>query len=130
MSEEQSEFGKGLVICLVKFAEHWERLIDDVRRYKELAKERPDLYSESSAVEIAMNGAGDHLYDIEVPESMKGTEIESMVEELQDKGLKMRLSMQGERYVFEDAAALFQLARDISLAIDKRLGLDAEIGKW
>ena len=130
MSEEQSEFGKGLVICLVKFAEHWERLIADVRRYKELAKERPDLYSESSAVEIAMNGAGDHLYDIEVPESMKGTEIESMVEELQDKGLKMRLSMQGERYVFEDAAALFQLARDISLAIDKRLGLDAEIGKW
>ncbi len=131
MAEEQSEYGKGLVICLVKFAEHWERLLRDVQSYKELGVKvnKPDLFSESHAVELSMNGAGDHLFDIEVPDSMKGTDIERMVVDLQDRGLQMRCAYDSNLKV-SDAEELFALARQIALAIDKHLGLNAQLGTW
>ncbi len=36
-----SEFGKGFIICLVKFAEHASKLSADLARYKELAENSP-----------------------------------------------------------------------------------------
>jgi hypothetical protein len=38
MSEERSDFGKGLVICLVKFAEHFAQLARNIVHKKRCSR--------------------------------------------------------------------------------------------
>ena len=81
----ESEFGKGLVICLVKFAEHFERLHTELETYKKLAEQNPanaELFTESHAVKMWANAATDHLYEIEVPKSWEKTEVGKAIMEL------------------------------------------------
>ena len=129
---EESEFGKELVVCLVKFAEHQWRIHGDLETYKSMHEKNPDLFSESHAVHMHMNGASDHLYDIKVPEGIKGSLIGEKVTELQTKGLAMGHNYEKkENWTKEDAFALYDLAIEIALLIDtKLLGLNAEKGQW
>jgi len=87
--DNKSEFGKGLVICLVKFAEHFMKLEDCLRQYAEMREKHPDLFTEQEAVEMWANGASDHLYDIEVPEGKDWDEIRIKVDDLKSLGLQM-----------------------------------------
>lgn len=128
--ENQSEFGKGLVICLVKFAEHFERWQEQKKLYEGMRKKRPDLFNESEAVEMYFNAASDHLYDIEVPEKWQGAEIGKKVKELQDRGLEIGHGYTGKKWAEEDVDDLHKLCREIALLIDKELGLNPEIGEW
>jgi len=89
----QSEFGKGLAICLVKFAEHYERWSRDRVREEEMAVKtgRTDLFNERHSVESFFNAASDHLYEIEVPATWKKKKIARKVRELQDFALMICL---------------------------------------
>lgn len=129
--KQESEFGKGLVICLVKFAEHQARWQEQKKFYQDINKKHPEHFRESDAVEIHMNGASDHLYEIEVPEAWKGTEIDSKVTELQDLGLAMGHGFRQKKVWTEaDVLGAYELAEEIALLIDKKLGLDAQKGQW
>ena len=108
----KSESGKGLVICLVKFAEHSE-----------------ELKIPSTNIYLWANAASDHLYDIEVPEGKEWDKIRGKVKELQCKGLEMG-HRPGAKPSFKDALALKNLAQDIALMIDRKLGLKPQRGQW
>ena len=138
MSEEkeQSEFGKGLVICLVKFSEHKDRWQSDKETYKRLNERNPELFggkggAMSHAVHMHMNGASDHLYEITVPEGIKQSAIGEKVEELKTKGLKMGHGFERDNFTEKEMLDLYDLAEEIAILIDvKLLGINAEVGIW
>ena len=126
-----SEFGKGLVICLVKFAEHAMKLRDDLELYNKMVSDNPKLFDESHAVEMWANGASDHLYEIEAPEGKDWDDIRIKVDDLKTLGLKMGHEMFGcSQYKADDAWALQELTREIALLIDEKLGLKPDLGDY
>ena len=127
---EDSEFGKGLVICLVKFAEHRWRWHEQRKVYKELREKHPDHFTIGSAVESHFNGASDHLYEIEVPERWKRKKLGKKVKELQDFGLEMGHSFNGRNWTEKDVDKAYTMCQEIALLIDKELGLEPQIGTW
>lgn len=128
--KDESEFGKGLVICLVKFAEHRDRWSGQKRLYEEMREKHPDSFSLSSAVEMHFNGASDHLYEIEIPEGWKNTKIGKLVKELQRYGLEMGHGFTKKNWTEEDVTKAYSICQEIALLIDKKLGLKSEIGQW
>jgi len=141
--ESESEFGKGLVICLVKFAEHFGRWPEFKETYKQLREKnkleialqklqnQPGMFSESEVVKIFFNGASDHLYEIEVPKEWKNTKIGKKVSELKNLCLDIGHDFyHNEKYSEADVFKAYDLCREIALLIDKKIGLDPELGKW
>lgn len=126
----ESEFGKGLVICLVKFAEHRARWFDQKESYEKMRTHRPDLFTESDAVEMHFNGASDHLVEIEVPKKWENTPIWIKVKELQSFGLKMGHAYYGCKGSEADVTKAYELCQEIALLIDKQLGLKAIKGDY
>lgn len=123
--QKESEFGRGLVICLVKFAEHaerWHQWFD--------TESALEGFNESHRVEMFFSGASDHLYDIKIPKQWKGTPIDRKVKELQNFGLMIGHGFSGRTHTREDIDTAFNLCREIALLIDKALGLNADIGQW
>lgn len=129
---KKSEFGKGLVICLVKFVEHTERLDESLRTYKEIKEKDPTIkyFGEDHAIMMWANGASDHLYEITVPDGNDWNEIRAKVNELKDLGLNMGHGMNYELCTLENAEKCSVLAREIAMLIDIKLGLKPEIGRW
>lgn len=120
---EKSEFGRGLVTCLVKFAEHKE-LLEQFLRDK-------ILLPEAHQIHLWINGASDHLYEIEVPKGEEWDEIRIKVGELQDKGLEMGHGMSHwNSCTKEEVRDLFYLLHEIIVMIDKKLGLEPDIGNY
>ena len=113
-----SEFGKGLVICLVKFAEHAERDIG--------SKEKGWF----NAVDRWFNAASDHLYDIEVPAGKEWDAVREKVATLQERALKIGHGFTGGKYKKNEIRKALDLAREIALMIDKVIGLKPDIGDW
>ena len=126
----RSEFGKGLVVCLVKFAEHYERWVREKRSNERMRGEYGNLFSESDAVERHFNGAADHLYEIKVLKEWKGTEIEAKVLELQRRGLEIGHGFTGKEWTEKEVHELHALSREIAVLIDKMIGLKPDIGQW
>jgi hypothetical protein len=163
-----SEFGKGLCICLVKFAEHFERDMS-LSTYDKWMKETPEnqkaMLSQSppdalnygvpfmqdlkcfvetaekiyegdykkclsNRIEMIMNAASDHLYYIEVPKEPFWSEIGFMVDLLRTKALSMGHGFTGQVWTMADLAEVEQMTRDVAIAIDKRLYLQAEEGEF
>ncbi len=71
--ENESEFGKGFIYNIVLFAKHFER----------------ERYGEDYG--LWFNGAGDHFFDFEIPESLTDTEIGKLALDLQKRALNFRL---------------------------------------
>lgn len=115
-----SEFGKGLVTCLVKFAEHSGRWLEF----------RDSMVKESMAVTMHFNGASDHLYEIEVPDKYKGTAIETKVDKLKHDALRIGHGFTGETWTQEDVFRLHDLAIEIAMLIDTDFGLEPDKGQW
>lgn len=126
----KSDFGKGMVICLVKFAEHAMKLYSELESYAKLREGSTDLFSESHAIHAWANGASDHLYEIEVPKGKEWNRIRKKVKTLQDKGLEMGHGFTEKKWTKEDAIELFELTQDIALMIDRKLGLKPDRGTW
>lgn len=127
---EQSEFGKGLVICLVKFAEHCERWHADRKLFEDMRQKNPDLFDEDHAVKMHMNGVSDHLYEIEVPSNWQHGKLAKAVKELRDLGLDMGHGFNNNTWTAADVEKAYQMCRDIALLIDKKLGLTPDMGTW
>ena len=128
----KSEFGKGLVVCLVKFAEHIMDMRFFLDMYEKMRKQssNPELFTESTAIELWASGASDHLYEIEVPKGEDWNEIRGKVHELRDKGLVMRNGFDSKNvWTQADATKLGELAREIAFMIDRKLGLKPEMGE-
>jgi hypothetical protein len=128
--QTESEFGKGLVICLVKFAEHRWRWYEQKRSYEEMSIKNPELFSESDAVELHFNGASDHLYEIEVPKAWEDTSIGIKVKELQDFGLQIGHGFTHRNWTESDVNKAYELCQEIALLIDEKLGLKPLKGSW
>jgi hypothetical protein len=119
---EQLDFGKGLVICLVKFAEH----LLSYNRWVETNK----AIGADDAAEMYFNGASDHLYEIEVPKAWKGTEIAKKVKELQDLGLEVGHGFTDKKYSSVEVKRAQKLTHEIALLIDASIGLMPQEGQW
>ena len=126
---EESEFGKGLVICLVKFAEHRWRWYEQKKLYENMREKHPDHFAEKEAVEIHFNGASDHLYDIEVPKEWRKKKLSRKVKELQAFGLKMGHGFTQQEWTEADVEKAYTMCQGIALLIDKELGLEPQIGQ-
>ena len=100
---EESVFGKGLVICLVKFAEHKGRWFNDKHLY---------------------------LQGIEVPDKWKDTELGKLVLELKSFGLVMGQGFTRDDWIENDVSKAYNMCQQIALLIDKEIGLEPDIGKW
>lgn len=128
---EKSEFGSGLVICLVKFAEHRWRWVETKRLYEGMREKNPDLFTESEAVISHFNGASDHLYEIEVPNKLKRTKLGKMVKELKSFGLEMGHSFnRSKSWTEEDVDKAYSICQEIALLVDKEIGLSPDVGQW
>ena len=151
---EQSDFGRGLVICLVKFAEHFENhLTRDIYQTSQYISEPPDqrdlstkptfldpyikIYKTeenvlSHLIQMWANGATDHLYDITVPKKWQETELGTKIRLLQKLGLEIGHGFTGKTYRIEHLNRLHQLTREIALLIDQSIGLKqiADLGEW
>jgi len=165
----KSEYGKGLVICLVKFAEHIEHFnASKMRIYKKWMDETPKnrklmisgsppdtlnygfpymqylkMFVEiadkvydgdyekylAKEIEMMMNAASDHLYDIEVPKGKEWDAIRRDVRKLQSIGLKMGHGFTDTKWTIEDFYKLFALTRKIALKVDRKIGLKPDEGK-
>ncbi len=166
----RSEFGRGLVICLVKFAEHFENdmggrrlniigkwvheteenrknmlspnpkdnlyygfpYMGNIKFFKEMSdKVYKGNYKKalSNQIELFMNGASDHLYDIEVPKGKGWDKIRKMVDRLQNKSLKIGHGFTDKIWTLKDLRELMELTREIGLEIDKKLGIKADMGE-
>jgi hypothetical protein len=171
MKKEKSEFGKGMLICMIKFAEHQSQhngaYFPIYRKFIEQTPEKRKLMLQedppsnlnygfpfmtalknfvriaekvhkgdyekafSYEIELFMNSASDHLYEIEVPEGKSWDKIRAMVKKLQSKGLHIGHGFDAiSKWTMDDYYELFQLNREIALKIDKKLGLKADIGNW
>lgn len=85
----------------------------------------------SREIELWASGATDHLYEIEAPEGKGWGKIRGMVKELKDTGLKMGHGLNKDRlWIKEDIGKLNELALKILFEIDKKIGLEPDIGKW
>jgi hypothetical protein len=152
---EESEFGSGLAICLVKFAEHFENdlamrihnvhamkdHLDDrayLSRYGRDTQTAVELFNQverkysgieggiSHLIELWANGASDHLYEMKVPQKWKSTALGKKVKQLRDKGLTIGHGFTGKTWTFEDFTELQRLTREIALTLD--VGLFAMLG--
>jgi hypothetical protein len=167
----ESEYGKGLTICLAKFSAHFmqeslhklsilQKYIDsDAKTRKEMISERPPGHVNfgkeimnwlrfeindlmpiwgtpekllSHEISMWINGASDHLYDIEVPEGKDWKEIREKVKKLQNDAFAIRGNFKEKNiYTLKDIDALQLLTMEICVLIDKKIGLkDAELGTW
>lgn len=131
MSEEQSEFGKGLCYPLGLFLAHAERLNKNIEMYKKMHENRPDLFDESSAVEMWFNGAADHLYDVQI-DYAPTPEIKIRLKPFVHKCLGWRLimSLDGDKPTKEDAYWAIQEAKNLLRLIDTAHNVPTEQGQW
>lgn len=124
--EKTSEFGKGFTYCLFLFAKHWWRHMEDIKTYKTMYETPGEkgFYSERRAISMWFNGAADHLFELEVPEKYKGTEIGDLAERLQKRGLEYRLDFNQPKPTLEDFKNFFEEMEKLMMLIDKDLGVE------
>lgn len=163
-----SEFGKGLVICLVKFAEHFERdvslstfdkwISETSEKQRAMLSEHPPdklnfgfpymqelrffvesankIYKGdykkclSNRIEMMMNAASDHLYEIEVPGEPFWDDIRIAVDLLKTKALAIGHGFTGQVWTMADLTEIKKTTREIAMMIDRKLHLDSNEGEW
>ena len=144
--KEESEFGRGLVVCLLHFANHWSNYMWEQIRKLEQARQGHEPIPEeeksslnirgnienliSSRITLWANGATDHLYEMEAPTSPEWSIVASKVKLLKDMGLDMGHGFLDRQYTTEDVDLLLKLSKEIAVEIDKLIGLSPELGTW
>ncbi|HTZ63498.1 MAG TPA: hypothetical protein VMB51_05285 [Solirubrobacteraceae bacterium] len=159
MSDEGSEFGAGIVVCLAKFSEHlhehgpyserqirefadWTpqergRCEAEALRYPvgdaaqklarmasaERMREGDRVKALSAMIEMWMNGASDHLIDLDekAPEPLK---------ELAELALRIGHGFTGETWTMEHVKRIRELWKAASVAVDRMLGIEPDWGQW
>ena len=131
---EQSEFGKGFVLCLVKFAEHFMYDLYDRESPQNKIDSLKIWGSEerliSSRIALWANGASDHLYEIEAPAGEEWDGVRENIATLKKMGLAIGHGYNDRIYTIQDRIKLMEVTEKIALETDNILGVKSEIGKW
>jgi hypothetical protein len=113
----KSEFGRGLTYCLGLFLCHSERT-----RYEGLTKGRD--------IELWFNGAGDHLFDLEVPETLP-VRLQRRLRSFQRKVLGWRNTWGEDKPpTKDDKKWAIKEAKTLLRLIDKHFGVKTQEGSW
>jgi hypothetical protein len=112
---DNSEFGSGIVVPLVKFSEHMGH--EMLHRFDEAKID----YSHS--VELWMNGASDHMFDLDdrAPFSLK---------ELAKLSLTMGHGFTGQVWTEKHVESLRTLWKLSAIEVDRMLGVEPDWGQW
>ena len=148
---DQSEFGRGLVVCLFKFARHignasWNECVSanawlngsDIQAdHLQLLKAYEEIYgskagAESAACRAWISGAFDHLREIELPPYLKTSPaFEDAFTDFDNLARDLERSRIREKSIgMDDLNSLVRLAGELAMAIDKVLDLSPDFGKW
>jgi hypothetical protein len=117
-----SEFGKGLTYCLGLFLAHAERFRDQAYM-SALGKDRMEMW---------FNAASDHLYDLQIPETLT-PELSSRLIEFQSKCLRWGHGFDltdAEKATEADMDWSLKEAKELLLEIDKHFGIPVEEATW
>ena len=157
---EKSEFGKGLVINLVKFAEHFSHRYlklamdynyfiknlhqnkNELDNYDRQIREAVEYFDKvvlgknpdekiSRQIELWANGATDHLYEMYVPKGKSWDRIRKEVELLRTRGLTMGHGYTGKtNWTIDDVFWIMKQTKKIALMVDEKLGLKGDEGEY
>ena len=122
--EKTTEFGQGFIYCLINFAKHFDKVFGTLESYRKSGLDEKSVYS------LWINGASDHLYDLELPKNLP-IPIKKMVKELQNialdygHGSKMMTGMSKKTY-----KCIREMLNNITLAIDKWLEVKTSKARW
>lgn len=105
----ESEFGKGLTYCLGLFLAH-------AGRYESLSKALKD--TSLRPVEMWFNGSSDHLYELEIPETLPKS-LQKRLKEFSDKCLKWGHGFPKKKSTEEDLFWSLTEAKELLRLIDK-----------
>ena len=143
--DAKSEFGKGLAVCLLHFANHWDNdmwqrvmRLEASRQEGTIPEDESSMISIYGTIEAAIssqitlwaNGATDHLYEMEAPTSPEWSSVAHKVKVLKEIGIEMGLGFTNQQYTVEDTRDLFRLGKEIALEIDKLIGLEPDEGRY
>jgi len=119
---DTTDFGSGLVTCIVLFLGHLTK--DKIEQHKEEVKR---LGGEASAVNHLMSGASDHLVDMVVPKGKRWDNIRQLAEEVADKAWD--IGHGDMHHNFEDVDEVIKEMDNLILEIDRVL-LGRKIPSW
>jgi hypothetical protein len=105
-----SEFGKGYAYCLGLFLAHAER----------------DIGPEETRAGLALYGAADHIFELEIPDALSADQ-KQRAEAFRELVLLQRMDMDVPA---REWRALLQTAKDLLLEWDIVCGVKAEKGEW
>jgi len=122
-----SNFGRGFIYCLINFAKHFDKALADRNMYKIAGYKE----SESLALSAWINGASDHLFELEIPKNLPNP-IKKRVFALQNSVLEYGhgAGMLSGNFTKEKYEAMRAELNEISLAIDKWLGVKIQKAEW
>lgn len=153
LREKQSEFGAGIVVCLVKFSEHlgeprcrsiWEysRWLkkpegESPQAFNEEAFHRwptlrggattPQEYAMHEAIHMWASAAGDHFFDLDrdrAPQPL--CDLADLMIELRNS----HLTDQPRLFTTADLDRVDDLWKEATLAVDRLLGTTPNWGQW
>lgn len=127
MKKQKSDFGRGFVYNMILFAKHFERAKHHADVWREMRKENPDLFEEESALSLWFNGAGDHMFELSIPDELRNTKIGDLARDLQEYILERRMAHKVTKQEFETA---FEKLEELSIEIDKHLGVKVVKAQW
>lgn len=128
MDEEKdtgSDFGKGFVYCMILFAKHHDRARELLEKTGRNAAPGEEFFDRRRmAMELWINGAADHMFEFEVPPRYRGTEIETVANELRDFALSKRLPLtHADSFNENDFDFVFRSLEKLAMLIDQDLGV-------
>ena len=129
-----SDFGKGLTYNLGLFLAHEERIKDCLTGEKSIEsamKEKyPDWDIEEHASEMWFNAAGDHLFELEIPENYPD-DLKKRLKIFQNKVLSWRCVFGKAKHpVLKDVEWSLKEAKELLRLIDNQIGVKTIKAKW
>jgi len=125
----ENEFGRGLCYCLALFLCHSERdMYGGNKKLEEESDERFRKYGKtenySHVTELWFSGASDHVYDLEIPETLPKT-LQTKLKRFQSKVLNWGhgLSNTVEK---KDKVWAINEAKELIRSIDRHYGIKTE----
>ncbi|MFH0740216.1 MAG: hypothetical protein V1819_03695 [bacterium] len=112
-----SEFGKGFILPLIKFAEHLHYAAEHIRNDEDVSIE---IHQRSF-----ISSAADHLDEMEVPSQFIDVlpDFEQLIDVLSELRAGIKIIS------WDDLQPVFDLLHKIARGIDEVLGVEGDIGK-
>lgn len=140
MPNEQSEFGRGLLVCLLSFIDHKSQILEmffSVDHGQTPTASFGYKSWEEYYGHLWANGASDHLFELKIPKQLEGTPLGKEILAFKEKWLEIGHGY-GEpskgatkKEIYDALQQCKKMTLEIAAEIDKALGIkDAEVGQW